>query len=140
MSLAADILHAMETNGYEEGNGAVAFDAHSLTFDMLPFAVKTFVIEMSNAPTTAACGTPVALEYNKRVTTSRFDYTAGEFGQGISIPEELFEQTVYSGGLRFALGNKGENNAVLCDGQTVSLPAGTKLEPMILYALFVDAQ
>ena len=126
LTLAADILHAMETNGYEEGNGAVAFDTHTLTFDMTPFAVKTFVIEITNAQAAEDLGTPVALDYNKRITTSRFDYTAGEFGQGISIPEELFEQTLYSGGLRFTLGNKGENNAVLCDGQTVSLPAGTK--------------
>ena len=125
LTLAAEIMGAVETNGYEEGNGAVCHDAHSLTFDMTPFAVKTFVIELKNAQDAADLGTPVALEYNKRVTTSRHDYSAGEFGQGISIPEELFEKTVYSGGLKFELGNAGENNAVLCDGQTVKLPAGT---------------
>ncbi len=126
LTLAADILHATETNGYEEGNGAVAFDAHTVTFAMTPFAVKTFVIEISNAQAAPDLGTPIALEYNKRVTTSRYDYTAGELGQGISIPEELLEKTVYSGGLRFELGNAGQNNAVLCDGQTVKLPADTK--------------
>ena len=125
LTLAAEISRAVETNGYEEGDGAVCHDAHSLTFDMTPFAVKTFVIETQNAQDVATLGTPVALDYNKRVTTSRFDYTAGEFGQGISIPEELFDSTVYSGGVRFELGPVGENNAVLCDGQTVKLPAGT---------------
>ncbi|MBQ1232192.1 MAG: discoidin domain-containing protein [Clostridia bacterium] len=126
LTLAAEILQALETNGYEEGNGSVAFDAHALTFDMTPFSVKTFAIEIRNTQADDVLGTPVALDYNKRVTTSRFDYTAGEFGKGISIPEELFGQTVYSGGLRFALGKAGACNAVLCDGQTVSLPAGTK--------------
>ena len=126
LTLAAEIAHATETNGYEEGDGAVAFDAHTLTFAMTPFSVKTFVIETVNAQDTADLGTPIALDYNTRVTTSRYEYTAGEFGQGISIPEELFESTVYSGGLRFALGNAGENNAVLCDGQTIALPAGTE--------------
>ncbi len=125
LTLAADILHAVETNGYEEGNGTVLHDAHTLTFDMTPFAVKTFVIEICNAQDAAALGTPIALDYNKRVTTSRFDYTAGEFGQGISIPEELLRKTIYSGGLRFELGNAGENNAVLCNGQRVGLPANT---------------
>ncbi len=125
LTLAAEIANATETNGYEEGNGAVCFDAHSLTFDMTPFAVKTFVIETQNAQDTAELGTPVSLDYNKRVTTSRYDYTAGELGQGISIPEELLESTVYSGGLKFELGKAGENNAVLCDGQTIKLPAGT---------------
>ena len=126
LTLAAEIAHATETNGYEEGDGAVAFDAHTLTFAMTPFSVKTFVIETVNAQDTADLGTPIALDYNTRVTTSRYEYTAGEFGQGISIPEELFESTVYSGGLRFELGNAGENNAVLCDGQTIALPAGTE--------------
>lgn len=125
LSLAAEIANATETNGYEEGNGAVAHDAHSLTFDMTPFAVKTFVIETKNAQDALKLGTPVALDYNKRVTTSRDDYTAGEFGQGISIPEELLESTVYSGGVKFELGSAGQNNAVLCNGQSVKLPAGT---------------
>ena len=125
LTLAAEISQAVETNGYEEGNGAVCHDAHTLTFDMTPFAVKTFVIETQNAQDAADLGTPIALEYNKRVTTSRYDYTAGEFGQGISIPEELLVSTVYSGGLCFKLGNAGERNAVLCDGQRIKLPANT---------------
>ena len=126
LTLAADLQNAVETNGYEEGDGIVDFDAHSLTFDMTPFAVKTFVLEIKNETFRNSVGTPVALDYNKRVTTSRFDYTAGEFGQGISIPEELFRQTVDCGGLCFVMGNPGENNAVLCDGQTVKIPADTK--------------
>lgn len=126
LTLAADLQNAVETNGYEEGNGAVDFDAHSLTFDMTPFAVKTFIMEIKNGDPKISGGIPVTLPYNKRVTTSRFDYTAGEFGQGISIPEELFGKTVNCGGLTFTMGNPGENNAVLCDGQTVKLPAGTR--------------
>ncbi len=126
LTLAADLQNAIETNGYEEGNGAVDFDAHSLTFDMPPFAVKTFILEIKNEATKTSVGAPVALDYNKRVTTSRFDYTAGEFGRGISIPEELFGKTVDAGGLCFTMGNCGENNAVLCDGQTVKLSAGTQ--------------
>lgn len=126
LSLAPHILNAVDTNGYEEGNGAVTFDARNLTFDMTPFAVKTFVLEVKNSDTKADLGSPVGLDYNKRVTTSRFDYTAGEFGQGISIPEELFAKNVDAGGLRFIMGNPGENNAVLCDGQTLNLPVDTK--------------
>ena len=126
LSLAPSVLHAVETNGYEEGNGQVAFDDHSLTFDMTPFAVKTFALTVENTPAEADLGAPVSLDYNLRVTTSRYDYTAGEFGRGISIPEELFEKTVTCGGLAFTLGNVGENNAVLCDGQSLALPEGAE--------------
>ena len=125
LTLAADIRSAVETNGYEEGNGAVSFDAHSLTFDMGPFAVKTFALELASAEATVNNGTPVSLNYNTRVTTPASDLTAGEFGKGISIPEELYETSVHSGGLDFILGERGENNAVICRGQTVRLPAGT---------------
>lgn len=126
LTLAAAIDNAWETNGYEEGDGAVIFDIHSLTFDMPAFAVKTFMIELHPVECTLDLGAPVKLEYNMRVTSSRFDYSAGEFGQGISIPEELFDKTVYSGGLRFVMGDAGQDNAVLCNGQTVQLPAGTQ--------------
>lgn len=125
LTLAAGIRHAVETNGYEEGDGAVSFDTHQLTFDMGPFAVKTFALELETAEAATANGTPVALDYNTRVTTPATDLTAGEFGKGISIPEELYETSVHAGGLDFTLGNRGENNAVICRGQTVKLPAGT---------------
>ena len=126
LTLAPTILSAAETNGYEEGDGFVEHDPHSLTFDMTPFAVKTFVLTVQNATPAVDFGAPVALEYNKRVTTSRFDCAAAELGRGISIPEELFGDTVDCGGLRFRMGKAGENNAVLCDGQTVAIPEGAK--------------
>ena len=126
LTLAAAIRGAVETNGYEEGDGVVSFDTHSLTFDMGPFAVKTFALELDSAEASVCKGTPVALDYNTRVTSPAHDLTAGNFGRGISIPEELYETTVHTGGLDFVLGNKGENNAVICRGQTVKLPAGTE--------------
>lgn len=126
LTLAADLQNAVEINGYEEGNGIVDFDTHTLTFDMSPFAVKTFVLEIKNETFKTSGGIPVALDYNKRVTTSRFDYTTGEFGQGISIPEELFCRTVDCGGLHFVMGQPGEPNAVLCNGQIVDIPKGTQ--------------
>ena len=67
----------------------------------------------------------MTLDYNTRVTTPATDLTAGEFGKGISIPEELYETAVRAGGLDFTLGNPGENNALICRGQKIHLPAGT---------------
>jgi hypothetical protein len=126
LALAAPILRAVETNGYEEGDAPVSFDTHGLTFDMTPYAVKTFALEIRREAEDEHGGIPVALDYNTRVTSPAHNETAGEFGQGISIPEELYETDILSGGLRFRLGNPGEPNAVICRGQTVSLPAGTK--------------
>ena len=126
LSLAARILEAVETNGYEEGNTPVAFDESSLTFDMTPYAVKTFALTIENRKAEDTNGTPVALDYNTRVTSPASDLTAGEFGQGISIPEELYETDLSCGGLYFRLGNPAEANAVICRGQKIALPADTR--------------
>lgn len=126
LTLAPTLRAAVETNGYEEGNGAVTHDAHTLTFDLTPFAVKTFALEIENTPVATEAGVPVALPFNKRVTSPRSDRAVGDFGMGISIPEELYDTTVTCGGVTFTLGNPGENNAVAAMGQTLTLPAGTR--------------
>lgn len=126
LTLAGRILSAIETNGYEDEKGAVCYDANSLTFDMTPYSVKTFAITMDNAQMADCASAPVALDFNVRVTTPDSDLTAGELGRGISIPEELFDKEVNCGGISFVLGNKGENNALICKGQKIALPEGTK--------------
>ena len=128
LKVAATIKNAVETNGYEEGNGAVDFTANTLSFSLTPYAVKTFALTVDNAPLNAPAITPIALDFNKRVTTPDSDRTAGEFAKGISIPEELFEKNVNCGGISFVLGNKGEKNALVCSKQKIKIPAGaTKL-------------
>ena len=126
LDLAARIRNAVETNGYEEGNTPVVFDESGLTFDMTPYAVKTFALVIDNREAEAHDGIPVSLDYNTRVTSPANDLTAGEFGRGISIPEELYKTRLSCGGLGFKLGNPAEANAVICRGQTVALPAGTR--------------
>ncbi len=126
LTLSPEIISAFETNGYEEEPKSVCYDSHSLSFDMTPYSVKTFAIETKNSTLEAPYCKTVALDYNTRVTTPDSDRTLGELGKGISIPEELFEKNVRTGNLTFELGNKGENNAVICEGQTVALPEGAK--------------
>ena len=124
LTLAGKILSAVETNGYEDEIGAVDFDESSLTFSMGKYAVKTFAITMKNAELEAPAAIPVSLDYNTRVTTPDSDRAAGELGRGISIPEELFDKKVSCGGIEFVMGNKGENNALICAGQKITVPRG----------------
>ncbi len=126
LSLAGKVLCALETNGYEEGDKAATFDDNSLTFDMTPYSVKTFAITLDNKKLAASTDIPVALPFNKRVTTPDNDREAIDLAKGISIPEELFEKNVSCGGIDFVLGDKGTNNALVCAAQTIKLPEGTK--------------
>ena len=126
VAIMPDIVNVKETNGYEDEIGKIRNERHSFSFDLTPYAVKTFAIKIKEKKAPKTVGEPVKLDYNKRVTTSRSDLTAAEFGKGISIPEEMFEKSVICGGIGFNLGKPGKNNAVVCRGQKISLPGGTK--------------
>ena len=126
LKLASEIIGAYETNGYEDDISSVPFEKYSVTFDMTPYSVKTFALKIKRRNHADRKGTPVALDYNKRVTTPRCDRGAAEFGRGISIPEEMFDKEVNCFGLRFVLGDKGKENAVICRGQKIKMPNKTK--------------
>lgn len=126
LKLSSEIINAYETNGYEEEKGLIKNDKYSVTFDMTPYSVKTFAFKLREKKQSAEIGSPVKLEYNKRVTTQMSDTSAAEFGKGISIPEEIYEKEVNCAGIRFVLGGKGRKNAVSCAGQKIKLPAKTK--------------
>ena len=126
LAIMPDIVSVRETNGYEDETGKVRNERHSFTFDLTPYAVKTFAIKIKEKKAQKSVGVPVKLDYNKRVTTSREDLSAAEFGKGISIPEEMFESSVICGGIGFKLGKAGKKNAVVCKGQKIKLPGGAK--------------
>jgi len=126
LKLASEIINAYETNGFEDEIGLIDNEKYSVTFDMTPFSVKTFAIKIKERKQNGANGTPIKLDYNVRVTTPQCDTTAGEFGKGISIPEEIYEKEIDCAGLKFVLGDKGKKNAVKCGGQKIKLPAKTK--------------
>ncbi|MBQ3868970.1 MAG: discoidin domain-containing protein [Clostridia bacterium] len=126
LTLAADIINAKETNGYEENGKKAASKGRSVFFDMTPYSVKTFSVKIKESPVEKPLCKPVRLDYNKRVTTSRFDYGAAEFGKGIAIPEELFDKNVECGGIPFTMGKPGKKNALVCKGQKIRLPNKTK--------------
>ncbi|MBQ9995982.1 MAG: hypothetical protein IJP32_06395, partial [Clostridia bacterium] len=125
IKFAADLVSAVETNGYEDELGAACYAADEITCTLTPYAVKTFAVTLACGKKTAmADQKPVALPYNKRVTTCNCDRTAGEFADGISIPTELYNETVVSGGIKFNLAPACGDNAVVSAGQQIDVPAG----------------
>jgi uncharacterized repeat protein (TIGR02543 family) len=115
----------VETNGYEDEIGAACFSGDEITCSLTPYAVKTFALTLAcGKKADLAAQAPVVLPYNKRVTTCNCDRTAGEFAEGISIPSELYNEVVVSGGVKFQLAPANEENAVVCAGQTLTVPSG----------------
>ncbi len=125
LTFASKLTSAVETNGYEDELGAAVYKEDTLTFTLTPYAVKTFAVTLTPIYEAAAVKqVSVALPYNKKVTSTNADRTAGEFADGISIPAELYSEDVVSGGTAFKLASSAENNAVVCAGQVIELPEG----------------
>lgn len=125
LTFVTNLTSAVETNGYEDELGIAQYSENELTFTLTPYAVKTFAITLE--PKDVARGTKqewVSLPYNKKVTTTNQDRATGEFAEGISIPAEIYEEHVISGGVYFKLASAKENNAVVSKGQVITLPTG----------------
>ena len=128
INFISDILSAVETNGFEEGDAPVAFDGKSLTFDIGRYGVKTFALTLApigidGKPLTFA---RVALPFDTRITSHNFCPAEGELANGVSIPCEIYCETPLIGGVPFKLAPAHVNNALTCKGQTIALPAGAE--------------
>ena len=126
LDLLPEITAAFETNGYEENDRPVAYGKHSVSFELTPYAVKTFAFITGQRQKKENATEPLALDYDTKLTTRRGKYEEAEFGRGISIPAELFEDSASCGGLSFRLGSPDGKNGLVCRGQKIKLPAGTK--------------
>ena len=125
LTFAGAIISAVETNGYEDELQVASFSGNELQLDLTPYAVKTFAVTLAeNKIAENVKQECIELPYTKQVTSTNSDRTAGEFANGISIPAELYEEKVVSGGIRFTLAPAHKNNAVTAAGQVISLPEG----------------
>lgn len=125
LTFAANVISAVETNGYEDELQVASFSGKELYFDLTPYAVKTFAVTIEEKKVADNVKQEsLKLPYTKQVTSTNNDRTAGDFADGVSIPAELYEETVVSGGIRFTLAPADQNNAVTAAGQVISLPEG----------------
>ena len=119
------LTSAVETNGYEDEIGAASFDEDTITCDLTPYAVKTFAVTLADCkavkPTEQV---HIDLPYDKRVTTCNCDRTSAELADGISIPAEIYSESVTSGGTSFRLAPADQKNAVTCGSQSIAVPEG----------------
>ena len=134
-----DVSKVTESDGYETelGNGTVPCDNEGFSASFTKFQVRTFLIEFAPIRRAENRCVPLPLEYDTKVTTKQSD--AGSCGfDGISIPEELWEDEIISSGTVFRMGPAGAANAVAAAGQTISLPEGTSRISVIASSLSGD--
>ncbi len=129
LEIATPILFAQEVDGQERPIGPAQLTHGKLRFGIGAFGVKAFKLTLASysraiAP---AKSKPVALTYNADVMSTPTDLSDGDFdGSGRTIASDQLPATLRYGSVEFKLGPRGSKrrNAVLCEGQTIRLPAG----------------
>ncbi|MBQ8288295.1 MAG: discoidin domain-containing protein [Clostridia bacterium] len=126
LTFADEIVSAVETNGYEDAIAPASYAGNVLTFSIGANEPKTFALTLKSADEDYSDQTPIALPYDICTTSPDSDPTRGEIADGISIPEELFEERVSCGGVCFKMGAKTGKNAIISAGQKIVLPQNAK--------------
>lgn len=122
LALGDGIQSAKELYASEEYKGAATVEDGRLITDFKPYEIKTFALTLQPSAVTGkknVC-TPADLPFDKNMFTRQgasgdFDYTAAY---------EMAPQQIGAGGIEFCL-NKDGKNALLADGQKISLRSGT---------------
>ena len=125
-SIACGIASAVQIDAVENEIGTAKINkAGELVFDILPYQPLSFALTLLQATEQhAALQAPLNIPCNVKTATPYKRRHAGVIG-GYTLPSEQFPETVTCGGTQFVL-FKSEENAMQSNGQTLSLPKGTK--------------
>jgi alpha-mannosidase len=139
---AADgVADAAELNGIEEPLGPVKNQDGSLALDFKPYQIRSLGMSLkAPAKLTPPVSVPVKLPYNLDIFSfSDSKYDGGCDDDGATIPAEMINDTVTSEGIRFQIGptDNGKQNAIRCEGQTITLP-DAKFNAVYLLAMAVN--
>ena len=129
ISFAAPILAAREVNGQEQPVGPAVVKDGVLVTSFTAYQPRTFALTL-DAPSAHAApvrSQPVALHYDLAgASDDGAPVTGGFDGQGNALPAEMLPSVVHFHGVDFHLApsQTGTPDAVVADGQTISLPPG----------------
>jgi len=140
ITFPANIISANEVNGIEEKVGEASFNGNSLSFNIGKFQPKTFAVKLENPAPAVADNNPssikLGLDYNIDVMSNDSRKNDVTSGIAYAYPAELLSDVITTDGIDFAIGSRddGNNNAVSCNGQTVSLPANSNAKKLYILA------
>lgn len=143
ISFAAPVVSARQVNGQEYQLGRATIVGGQLVTSLGRYEPRTFAVKLGRPP--LKFPTPesqsLALNYDATVTTRDGQMTKTGFdGKGSALPAEMLPQSISYGGIAFKLGGTQEANAVIPQGQTISLPRGAKRLYLLAAATDGDQQ
>ena len=133
LSLNCDILSAREIYASEEHIKDVSLVDGKLIFDLKPYEIKSFAFTIKKADTKA---TTEKIEIVNNINA--FSTNAKPMGTlpviNKTIPQEITPERIISNGIPFEISGK----AMVCGGQTLLLPTGTKKVNLLMASLNGD--
>ena len=145
LSLGNGIVFGYEVDGQERRIGQATIVDGKLAINMTPYAIRSFALKLDeascqvNKPVTKA----VALDYNVSAFSADGQAADGIFGpEKYSMPAELISDRLDYNGVVFEMGPTaaGQNNAIACQGQTITLPKGKYNRVYLLASADTDTQ
>jgi alpha-mannosidase len=128
LDVAAGVSNAVEVSGLEKSLHPLAVPLGALALDFKPYQIRSLALTLKSPATLPPpVSTPVELPYNLDAFGFRNEKPGGNVDDtGSTIPAEMIGDTVVAEGVTFHLGPRetGLRNAVACEGQVISLPAG----------------
>ena len=119
-----------------------AFEGRSLVVSAGKFAPKTYRVRLAEPAvrsTLAIDNAPVKLDYDITAYTTDEFFTYYTIDKALgSFAAELIPATVECDGVTFAMGEANTDDAVLCNGQTVALPADRTYTKLYVLASAVE--
>ena len=134
ISFLNKIKKASEVYGNEEYKSNVDILNGNITFDIKPFEIKSFAIELeSNNNDIDELYKTLDLEYNTNgITNDESKVNVILQGSGCSLPQELLDREIKVANIPFKIENKNlSKNMVVMRDQTIKLPEGSKKLYMI---------
>ena len=125
ITLGKGIVSAVECNAYEDKLADTKVVDGKLVFDLEPYEIKTFAVKLADATVSDATQQAVVeLPYNRNIVTYNHNRATTVIPVvNASIPGEIFPKTIECAGVKFKTAEiaEGMNNAVIADGQTLSV-------------------
>jgi alpha-mannosidase len=128
LNAASGIASATEITGIEKALKPLNVSGDRLKLYFTPYQLRSLALTITPpGKLSPPVSVPVELPYNLNAFGSRGAEGTGDFdGAGAAIPAEMIGDKVVSEDIAFQIGSRGygEKNAVSCQGQTITLPAG----------------
>jgi alpha-mannosidase len=138
LNVAAGVENATEVTGIEKPLNPLNVSGGRLNLSFAPFQIRSLALTLASpGKLSPPVSVPVDLPFNLDAFSKRGTDSHGDFdGAGSTIPAEMIGDTVVSEGIKFQIGPRGygDQNAVSCQGQTISLPASQFNELYLLAA------